>query len=375
MESGAGESLQHAEKDPLRSAAARRSRRWCSTRRFPPFEPPKDTKYIKHIKIQSKLLTEFWGRPMHLGACVLLPHGFEEHPKARYPLAIFHGHFPATIDGFRETPAGSQSQARLQQAIQDARLQQGRAGIRPSALQGLDRARFSADGDDRNPARQPVLRRFLRGELGQPRPVRRRDHLRADPRDRKAISLHRRRLGPLSLRRLDRRVGVAGGADLLSGPIQRLLGGVPRSDRFSRVHGRQLVRAQERVLRRQPVRQNASPGQPQLSGRSRHHARRHESPRAGAGNELALGRSVGHLAGRLFTHGRRRLSEADLGQSHRPDRSLGRRVSGASTTTWATSSSATGPRSARSCRAKFTSTAATWTTTTSTTPSISWKSS
>ncbi len=71
---------------------------------IPPIEPPKDTKYIKHIKIQSKLLTEFWGRPMHLGACVLLPHGFDEHPHARYPLAIFHGHFPATIGGFREEP-------------------------------------------------------------------------------------------------------------------------------------------------------------------------------------------------------------------------------------------------------------------------------
>src|SRR5580704_9526353 len=33
---------------------------------IPPIEPPKDTQYIKHIKIQSKLLTELWGRPMHL---------------------------------------------------------------------------------------------------------------------------------------------------------------------------------------------------------------------------------------------------------------------------------------------------------------------
>ena len=33
----------------------------------------KDTKYIKHIRIQSKLLTEFWGRPMYIGAHVLLP--------------------------------------------------------------------------------------------------------------------------------------------------------------------------------------------------------------------------------------------------------------------------------------------------------------
>lgn len=69
-----------------------------------PIDPPEDTKYIKHIKIQSKLLTEFWGRPMHLGAVVLLPHGFDEHPEARYPLIVNHGHFPHTFGGFRETP-------------------------------------------------------------------------------------------------------------------------------------------------------------------------------------------------------------------------------------------------------------------------------
>src|SRR5262249_23691976 len=44
-----------------------------------PIEPPKDTKYIKHVKIQSKLLTAFWGRPMYLGAVVLLPEGFDKH--------------------------------------------------------------------------------------------------------------------------------------------------------------------------------------------------------------------------------------------------------------------------------------------------------
>ena len=30
---------------------------------IPPIEPPKDTKYIKHIKIQSERLSKFWGRP------------------------------------------------------------------------------------------------------------------------------------------------------------------------------------------------------------------------------------------------------------------------------------------------------------------------
>ncbi|MBN1223547.1 MAG: hypothetical protein JXB23_09875 [Candidatus Aminicenantes bacterium] len=71
---------------------------------IPPIPDPPETKYIKHVKIQSKLLTEFWGRPMYLGAHILLPDGFDEHPEARYPLAVFHGHFPYTFSGFRETP-------------------------------------------------------------------------------------------------------------------------------------------------------------------------------------------------------------------------------------------------------------------------------
>jgi hypothetical protein len=72
--------------------------------KIPPIPKPKDTKYIKHVKIQSKRLTKFWGRPMVLGACVLLPEGFDQHPEARFPLIINHGHFPYTFGGFRENP-------------------------------------------------------------------------------------------------------------------------------------------------------------------------------------------------------------------------------------------------------------------------------
>ena len=71
---------------------------------IPPIKEPEDTKYIKHIKIQSKMLSEFWGRPMYLGAHVLLPEGWDTHPDVKYPLAIFHGHFPSDFDGFRITP-------------------------------------------------------------------------------------------------------------------------------------------------------------------------------------------------------------------------------------------------------------------------------
>ncbi len=71
---------------------------------IPPIEEPADTEWIKHIKIRSEKLSEFWGRDMYLGAHVLLPKGFEEHPEARYPLMIFHGHFPSDFGGFRTTP-------------------------------------------------------------------------------------------------------------------------------------------------------------------------------------------------------------------------------------------------------------------------------
>jgi hypothetical protein len=73
-------------------------------RTIPPIPDPPTTKYLRHEKILSERLSKFWGRPMYLGAHVLLPEGFDSHPNARYPLVINHGHFPATIGGFREEP-------------------------------------------------------------------------------------------------------------------------------------------------------------------------------------------------------------------------------------------------------------------------------
>jgi len=69
--------------------------------KIPPIEEPEDTKYIRHVKMQSDLLTKFWGRPMYLGAHILVPEGFDEHLEAKYPLIINHGHFPANFGGFR----------------------------------------------------------------------------------------------------------------------------------------------------------------------------------------------------------------------------------------------------------------------------------
>ncbi len=71
---------------------------------IPEIVPPEDTAYIKHIRMRSELLSEFWGEDVYLGAHVLLPEGFDEHPDARYPLMIFHGHFPSDFGGFRTEP-------------------------------------------------------------------------------------------------------------------------------------------------------------------------------------------------------------------------------------------------------------------------------
>ncbi|HEY6552536.1 MAG TPA: alpha/beta hydrolase-fold protein [Vicinamibacteria bacterium] len=71
---------------------------------IPPIPDPPTTKYIKHERIQSERLTKFWGRPMYLGAHILLPEGFDAHPEARYPLVINHDHFSYTFDGFRPEP-------------------------------------------------------------------------------------------------------------------------------------------------------------------------------------------------------------------------------------------------------------------------------
>jgi hypothetical protein len=74
------------------------------TKTIPPIDPPKDTKYIKHVRIQSKLLSAFWGRPIYLGAVVLLPEGFDEHPGAHYPVLYDQGHFAPTFRGFQTEP-------------------------------------------------------------------------------------------------------------------------------------------------------------------------------------------------------------------------------------------------------------------------------
>ncbi|HUB80204.1 MAG TPA: alpha/beta hydrolase-fold protein [Bryobacteraceae bacterium] len=63
------------------------------TRAIPPIQLPPDTNYVKHIKFESQMLSKFWGHPIYLGATVLLPKGYDEHPNEHYPTIYIQGHF------------------------------------------------------------------------------------------------------------------------------------------------------------------------------------------------------------------------------------------------------------------------------------------
>jgi len=62
-------------------------------RKIPPIEVEPDTRWVKRIKFESPLLTKWWGHPQYLGATVLLPRDYDEHPETRYPVVFVQDHF------------------------------------------------------------------------------------------------------------------------------------------------------------------------------------------------------------------------------------------------------------------------------------------
>lgn len=59
---------------------------------IPPIQAPADTQFVKRFKIQSQILTKFWGRPIYLGATVLLPRDYDKSTVS-YPVLYEQGHF------------------------------------------------------------------------------------------------------------------------------------------------------------------------------------------------------------------------------------------------------------------------------------------
>jgi len=66
---------------------------------IPPVQAPADTPYVKRIKLQSQVLTKWWGQPMFLGATILLPKDYDAHPDVSYPVNYIQGHFSLAAPG------------------------------------------------------------------------------------------------------------------------------------------------------------------------------------------------------------------------------------------------------------------------------------
>lgn len=72
-----------------------------------PIAPPKDTEYVKHLRIKSQRLSQWWGHPIYVGATVLLPKGYTEHPDVHYPVVYVQGHYTQHApEGFDRPKSG-----------------------------------------------------------------------------------------------------------------------------------------------------------------------------------------------------------------------------------------------------------------------------
>ena len=81
------------------------------TEKIPPAAPPADTPWIKQVRIKSRILSDFWGLPITIGAEVLLPKGFAENPNSRYPAIYTFGHFGGSFSFNTIRPAIHQALA------------------------------------------------------------------------------------------------------------------------------------------------------------------------------------------------------------------------------------------------------------------------
>ncbi len=60
---------------------------------IPPIALPGDTEWVKRFRLQSAMLTKFWGRPIYLGAIVLLPRDYAKSNESCIRWLYSQGHF------------------------------------------------------------------------------------------------------------------------------------------------------------------------------------------------------------------------------------------------------------------------------------------
>jgi hypothetical protein len=94
------------------------------TRKVAPVAVPPDTEWVKRVKIQSRMLSEFWGHPIYIGATLLLPKDYDGNPGMKYPAIYIQGHFGLGAPfGFNPQAVppetGAQRRARLDRSARE----------------------------------------------------------------------------------------------------------------------------------------------------------------------------------------------------------------------------------------------------------------
>jgi hypothetical protein len=168
-----------------------------------PITVPDDTDHVKRFRMRSRILSEWWGHPIYVGATVLLPRDYARHPATRYPAVYFHGHFSTGA------PAGF-----------------GRGG-------DFDKY-WMADGTPQ----------MIYITLQHPSPYYDDSYgVNSD-----ALPRGPRAMGAVAQRRLDRRLDCARSPDLLSGLLRRHVLPVSRQRRLPCPPNRQRLRRCQRLL-------------------------------------------------------------------------------------------------------------------------------
>ncbi len=281
---------------------------------IPPIPEPKTTRYVRHERIRSERLSKFWGRDMFLGAHVLLPLGFDEHPNARYPFVIFHGHFPETFEGFREEPPDPNLKPEYSERFR---------------LEGYNRIQEEQAHQLYKDWTSPGFPRAIVVEIQH-----------ANPYYDDSYAVNSANLGPYGdaiqyelipyLERKYRAIGAGwarfayggstGGWEAMAVQIfypddyNGIYAACPDPIDFRANTVFDLYADSNAYYPDAPWKTDPAPRPPGLLRPHRGDRRGHEPVRARPRDEGPLGRAVGHLAGRLLPRRRRRLPEADLGQ-------------------------------------------------------------
>ena len=226
--------------------------------------------------------------------------GLRRASERAYPADDFRGPLQPRLRRLPDRAARSEPEAGPQRALSPRGLQPNPAGRGYKFYQQwIGAASSRGFWSSQINAREPVLRRLIRRELGESRPVWRCDRDGADPRDRETVSWDRPGLGALRLRRIDGWLGSDGRAAVLPGPLQRRVHRLPRPGGFPRLHHGQHLRRQERLRHAGPAHQPAAARHAELPGRDARHGQEHEPAGARARVTRPLRRAVRHLAGCL----------------------------------------------------------------------------